>query len=192
MQLSFLSSSPATLLSTDPTAATKWLGLVPSPDFPSSSASISQSVKWLQWPHARGCEDLLAKGTHIAPSLGEAPLAPYLSLSYQPMWDPAPGGVEVCGEECLLLFNLWVSSGCKGPADCLVTEGNGGIRKLEIPQFRDPWEGPPTYLPATPTASHLPPSRQIPQLLAQPGRAAAALTSHCRWQLVISQASPFH
>lgn len=113
MQLSFLSSSPATLLSTDPTAATKWLGLVPSPDFPSSSASISQSVKWLQWPHARGCEDLLAKGTHIAPSLGEAPLAPYLSLSYQPMWDPAPGGAEVCGEECLLLFNLWVSSGCR-------------------------------------------------------------------------------
>lgn len=43
--------------------------------------------------------------------------------------------------------------------------------------------------------------RQGPQLLAQPGRAAAALISHCatflgrrncRWQLVISQASPFH
>lgn len=65
-----------------PTVATKWLGLVPN-FFLSSAwtsvalqASISWFVRWLQWPHSRGCEDLLCGGTQHSARRGEAPFAP--------------------------------------------------------------------------------------------------------------------
>ena len=141
---------------------------------------------------------------NTAPGVGKphSPLSPILPPAYE---EPAPGGGETEGRGVSHAFLSRGFSGHKGPADCLLIKGNGGVRKLEVsPVWRS--LGRAAYVslcaPLPPIASHLPPSRrQGPQLLAQPGRAAAALISHratflgrrnCRWQLVISQASPFH